>query len=215
MAEGRLQQECRSRHVRAKITLPLSSGRKIALARGASFLALPLPNITNAPHRGLFRTGARRPLINCFPSLLTLPPLLRLYLTCASALLPLLHSRPRNTSPPHCAVKTSGNVTSMAEPTTPDAGPNFAPPSLPPGWCVFTSPLHTTPASPPFLLEASTACACSLSPPQLLPLCTSLSTAFARPCVRSFGLGTDLAAALEGLRSGITSKQLFASFSLI
>lgn len=143
MAEGRLQQECRSRHVRAKITLPLSSGRKIALARGASFLALPLPNITNAPHRGLFRTGARRPLINCF--LPCSPPLLRLYLTYA--LLLLLHTRPRTLT---ATVKTSGNVTSMAEPTTPDAGPNFAPPSLPPGWCVFTSPLrlHTSPASP-------------------------------------------------------------------
>lgn len=40
-----------------------------------------------------------------------------------------------------------------------------------------------------------------------------LSTAFARPCVRSFGPGTDLAA-IEGSRSGITSKQLASLSSL-
>lgn len=151
MAE-RLQQAVQeSAHSRQNTALSFCRGERLPLGRGASFLALPLPNITDAPHRGLFRTGARRPLINCFPSLLTLPPLLRLYLTYASACYRFCTLVRANTSPPHCAVKTSGNVTSMAEPTTPDAGPNFAPPSLPPGWCVFTSPpLHTSPASPPF-----------------------------------------------------------------
>lgn len=84
--------------------------------------------------------GARRPLIYC--------PLPAYYLTASNFTydLPLLslYTRPRI---PTATVKTPGNVTSMAEPTTPDAGPNFAPPSLPPGWCVFTSPLHTSLAS--------------------------------------------------------------------
>ena len=139
-----LQQEVqKSAHSRQNTALSFCREERLPLREALPSSRFPLPNITNAPHRGLFRTGARRPLINCF--LPCSPPLLCSYLTYA--LLLLLHTRPQTLT---ATVKTSGNVTSMAEPTTPDAGPNFAPPSLPPGWCVFTSPLplHTSPASP-------------------------------------------------------------------
>jgi hypothetical protein len=68
-ARGRKRLHCR--HIRAKTPLPLSLGRNIALilalARGASFFVLP-PNITNAPHRALFRNKATFDLL--FPSIL-------------------------------------------------------------------------------------------------------------------------------------------------
>lgn len=118
-------------------------------------------------------------------------------------------TRPRNTSPPqsrHIVRETSPAWRSQQRLTLVPTSPHQV--YLPGG---ASSPALYIPHLPlPSLLESIYSL--RFAPHHSFHF-AHLSTTFARPCVRSFGLGTDLAA-IEGLRSGITSKQLASLFSV-
>ena len=149
----------KSAHSRQNTALSFCREERLPLREALPSSRFPLPNITNAPHRGLFRTGARRPLINCF-----LPA--RHYCCVYTSLTLCCYcfcTRPRNLT---ATVKTNRETSpawrSQQRLTLVPTSPHQV--YLPggassPALCIPHLPLPLLPS----LLEASTACACSLT----------------------------------------------------